>query len=200
MKEITIKITFTEEVLGSAPANQDIYKDYIASRSPDAATLEEEIAAVGTDAVEEKQMTIFPKMTIDDKAVPFVYDYQIRGFFKEMCGIIKKIDKTKSAGIKAHKKLIDNMVFVKPRQIPLELNGGEIGICQRPLRASTPQGERVALAMSETAPIGSTLTFTVVLMDDSTEAALMEWLDYGQWKGFGQWRNSGKGRFTYEIA
>lgn len=206
MKEIKIRITFTEEVLGSSPANEQIYKDYIASKAPDAATLEEEIEAVGVEEVTDKAMTIFPKMA---DGTPFIYDYQIRGFFKEMAGILKKIPHTESSKISAHKKLIDNYIFVSPRQIPLDLHGYRMDICQRPLRAQTAQGERIALAMSETVPAGTSCEFNVTMTLEGEakkgkeavdyETALKEWLDYGKLKGFGQWRNSGKGLFTYEI-
>lgn len=204
MKEIKVRITFTENVLGSSPANEELYKEYIASKSPDAGTIEDEIEAIGVDEVTEKAMTIFPKLP---DGTPFIYDYQIRGFFKEMCGILKKLDNTVSSRIKAHKKLIDNYVFIAEREIPIELNGLKIDICQRPLRASTPQGERVALAMSEEIPAGAQVTFTVQLMTEGDKTvgktgyveALTEWLDYGKFKGFGQWRNAGFGRFTYEI-
>lgn len=75
---------------------------------------------------------------------------------------------------------------------------GDIGDCQRPLRAQTMQGERVTLANSETIPAGSTLEFTVVCFDDKDMKLVCEWLDYGVWRGLGQWRNSGKGKFTWE--
>lgn len=204
MKELKIRMTFTEEVLGSQPANEEIYREYIASQSPDAGTIEDEVAALGVDEVTEKAMTIFPK-TADDK--PFVYDYQVRGYFKEMLGIIKKLDGTACSKIKAYKKLIDNYVFISPRQIPIDLHGMKMGICQRPLRGSTPQGERIALAISETIPEGSSIEFTVKLMVEGNKTvgkegyvdALIECLNYGEFKGFGQWRNSGKGLFKYEI-
>ena len=207
MKEIKIKITFTEEVLGSSPANPEIYSDYIGSKSPDASTIEEEVEALGADAVAEKQMTIFPKTK---EGAPFIYDYQIRGYFKEVCGILKQIEDTESSKITANKKLIDNYIFIAERQIVIDTHGEAVGVCQRPLRAQTAQGERVALAMSETIPAGSSIEFTVVMTADKSkaskskksadyEAALIEWLDYGKYKGFGQWRNSGKGRFVYEI-
>ena len=43
----------------------------------------------------------------------------------------------------------------------------------------------------------STCEFDVILLDDSHEKVVREWLDYGILRGIGQWRNSGKGRFTY---
>jgi hypothetical protein len=82
--------------------------------------------------------------------------------------------------------------------IPIEFEG-EIGNCQRPLRGQTAQGERIALANSETIPAGATATFTVHCMNDDDEELVKEWLAYGEWHGLGQWRNSGKGAFTYEI-
>ena len=84
-----------------------------------------------------------------------------------------------------------------PRKIKIE-NIYDIGECQRPLRAATPQGERTALAISDTVAAGATITFDIYLMDDSAEDALMEWLAYGALKGLGQWRNSGKGSFIYD--
>ena len=208
MKEIKIRVTFTEEVLGSLPSDEEIYRNYIASKAPDAATIEQEVEAVGVDEVAEKQMTVFAK-TADGK--PFVYDYQWRGFFKEMCGILKKIPGTESSLVTQNKKLIDDYVFIKERMIPINTNGLKMGVCQRPLRAETALGPRTALAISESVPEGSTVEFTVTLVLEKGKAkkgsdkapdyekALYEWLDYGKLKGFGQWRNSGKGRFDYEI-
>ena len=74
----------------------------------------------------------------------------------------------------------------------------EIGVCERPLRASTPQCEVTAIAISEEISAGATLTFDIVLLSDDHEALVREWLDYGRLSGIGQWRNSGKGRFVWE--
>ena len=74
---------------------------------------------------------------------------------------------------------------------------GDIGLCERPLRASTPQGERVALAISEEIPAGATMEFTITCMDEKDLKLVREWLDYGYYRGLGQWRNSGKGRFLW---
>ncbi len=194
MTEIKVKLTFTEPVLGTSPANEDIYREFIGSKSPDAPSMEEEVEALGVDAVVEKGMTVFPKL---DDGTPFLWDYQIKGFFKDTCGGLRKVCGTKSSGIKAYKKEIDKLIFVKERRIPF-LGVDKIGVCQRPLRAATAQGERVSLAMSEEVPAGAVCEFTVLCMSDDHEAAVKEWLDYGVWSGIGQWRNSGKGRFEWE--
>lgn len=194
MKTMKVKLTFIEPILGTCPADEEVYKTFIASKAPEASTLEEEVAAIGVDAVAEKDMTIFPQ-TEDGK--PFLYDYQIKGFFKDTCGGLKRVKGTVSSGIKAYKKEIDKLIFPQPRQIPFEFDG-EISHCQRPLRAQTMQGERVSLAISEQIPEGATVSFAIELFNDDHEKAVREWLDYGKYSGIGQWRNSGKGRFTWE--
>ena len=199
MKTIFVKAKFIEDVLGSAPNNKDIYRDYIASKAPDAQTIEEEVDAVGVDAVAEKGTTVFSR---DEDGNPYIYDYQIKGFFKSACGFLRNATGMKSAAIKAYKKKIDGLVFVKPRQIilqvPEELRKSDVDICERPLRAETAQGSRVALASSESYPAGTTIEFEVNCLNDGDVEYVREWLDYGQYNGIGQWRNSGKGRFVWE--
>ena len=194
MTTLKVKLTFVEPILGTSPANEDIYREFIASKAEDAATIEDEVAALGAEAVAEKGMTVFPRM---EDGAPFLYDYQIKGFFKDTCGGLRKVKGSVSAGIKAYKKEIDKLIFPEPRCIPFD-SYGEIGVCQRPLRAQTAQGERVSLAMSEEIPAGASVTFDIVCLTDDHMNAVREWLDYGRFSGIGQWRNSGKGRFTWE--
>lgn len=189
-----VRLTFTEPVLGTSPANEDIYREFIASKAEDAATIEEEVAALGADAVAEKGMTVFPKL---DDGTPYLYDYQIKGFFKDTCGGLRKVKGTVSSGIKAYKKEIDKLIFPEPRRIPF-LGYDHIDVCQRPLRAQTAQGERVSLAMSEEIPAGASIEFEIVCLHPDHEKAVREWLDYGKYSGIGQWRNSGKGRYLWQ--
>ena len=162
MKKIRVKITLIENMLGTSPNDADLYRNYVASKAPDASTLEEEISAVGTDAVVERSCTVFPRGA---DGIPFVYDYQVKGFMKDACSMLsrqakkdpvtgKKAPVNESSKLKAYKKIIDGMIFPQPREIPLHFDG-EVGICQRPLRAQTPQGERTALAISEMIPAGA---------------------------------------------
>ena len=204
MNTLKFRINFIEGLLGTAPNDEDVYKNFIASKAPDAKPIEDEIAAVGVDEVAERGMTVFPR---DPDGNPILFDYQIKGFFKDACGMLsrltekdengKKKAKNESGKITAYKKVIDGLIFVDPRMIPIQING-ELGICQRPLRASTAQGDRVALAMSEEIPAGSSVEFTVRCLDDNNAKAVREWMEYGVLRGIGQWRNSGKGRFTFE--
>ena len=79
MKEMKVRLTFTEEVLGTASNDKEIHAEFIASKAPDALSREEEIAAIGVDEAIAKGKTVFPK---DENGHPFLFDYQIKGFFK----------------------------------------------------------------------------------------------------------------------
>lgn len=194
MTELKVELTFTEKILGTASGNPELHREFIASKAPDAKSREEEVEELGVEEVEKKDMTVFPRL---DDGRPFLYDYQIKGFFKNSCGCLKKVTGTQSSKIKAYKKEIDGLIFVKERKIPLVFEG-EIGNLQRPLRASTAQGERIALANSETCPEGTKTTFTILIFKDDLKKAVIEWLDYGVYNGIGQWHNSGMGRFEWK--
>lgn len=193
-KIITVRLTFTESILGTAPANDAIYADFIGSKAPDAETLEEEVAALGADSVAEKGMTIFSKT---EDGTPFLYDYHIKGFMKSAAAALRKLPGTESSKVKAFKKVIDTMIFPAPRQILFE-NYGTIGRIERSLRADTPQGPRVGLACSEEIQAGATVTFSIYLLDPGMEKLVKEWLDYGKWYGIGQWRNASHGRYMWD--
>lgn len=196
MKDIRIKFYFFEEVLGTASFNKELHDEFIASKAPDALSREEEVEALGVGEVVEKGMTGFAR---DDHGNPIVWDYQFKGMLKDAVGVLRKVPGTKASKIKAYKKEIDGLIFPLPRKVVLSLPPkGVVGDCQRPLRAQTPQGERVALAHSETVPVGTTCEVTFRLLLDEHEDLIREVLDYGMLRGFGQWRNSGKGRFMYQ--
>ncbi len=193
MTTMKVRLTFTEEVLGTASANPEIHSEFIASKAPDAQSREEEIAAIGVDEAVEKQKTVFPK----ENGKPFIWDYQIKGFFKDAAQAFNYIGGAYK--LSNYKKKIDDLVFIDERKVFYQMpEKTEIGDCQRPLRADTAQGPRVALANSDTAPEGSTLTFTIRVLVDDLMDYIVEYRNYGQLKGIGAWRNSGKGRLTWE--
>jgi hypothetical protein len=196
-----VRLTFTEELLGSSAGDPNIHAEYIASKAPDAKKRDEEVESY--DELVKKNMSVFPR----ENKKPFLWDYQIKGYFKEACSMLSRIrdedgnrvkDATESSKLSAYRKIIDGTIFVFPRKIILNLpKGGIIGTCQRPLRAQTLQGDRVALACSETVPPETWVQFEIKMLDPHHETAIKEWLDFGEIKGTGQWRNSGKGRFTW---
>lgn len=193
-KEMKVRLTFTEEILGTLPGDPEIFGTFIGSKAPDAPTKEEEVEAIGVDAAIEKGTTIFPKL---EDGTPFLYDYQIKGFFKNAAKAYGYIGGKEK--LTAYKSKIDNLVFVKERKIPFVLpDGGEKGNCQRPLRADTAQGPRTALANSESCPAGTSMVFTVMCLVPELMEHVVRWLDYGALNGIGQWHSSGKGRFEWQ--
>lgn len=193
----TFKLTFTEPLLGTVAKDKEVYATYIASKAEDLTDeeLDEELETV--EQIEEKGWTGFHKL---EDGTPILYDYVVLGFFKDACGMLRRVKGTASSKLRAYKKEIDGLLFVEPRRIPLVLpEGEEMGTLERPLRAITAQGDRVALARSDTCPPGTTLTFKVILLGGNvTQEMIDEWLTYGQLRGFGQWRNASYGRFTWE--
>ena len=194
MKEMRVRLTLTDDALGMMPTDKDLHETYIASKAPDAPSVEEEVAAVGVEEVVEKTMTVFPKL---EDGTPFFWDYQLRGFFKDAIGMLRRVKTTKCAKLTSYKKVVDGLLFIAERKIPIEVSG-PMGDCQRPLRADTAQGPRVALAHSESVPEGSRCEFTIQMLDESLDGVVRECLDYGKLRGLAQWRNSGKGRYVWD--
>lgn len=184
-------------MLGTKAANPDVFADFIASKHPSGTPQRDELD--NAEHREEAGTTIFHRE--NDK--PGIYDYQIKGFLKDAIGALNRCDVENRGGIKekltAYKTKIDGLIFVSPRFIPFILSG-EIGICERPLRADTAQGPRVSVCRSETAPVGSVLEFDISILSKDLERWVQVALDYGQLRGLGQWRNSGKGRFAWIEA
>lgn len=189
-----VELEFIDDILGSWPSNPYLAEDYIASKAPDAETREEEVANLGAEAVLDKQKTIFPR---DRDGKPCVMAHQIRGFFKEACRALSGNKEYLSASVRAYKKEINSRIFVSPKYIALE-QVENVYDFQRPLRASTPLGERIALANSETVSEGVVIHFTVQAISPKDLDYVREWLDYGRLQGLGQWRNAGYGRFIWK--
>ena len=143
--------------------------------------------------------------------LPFMWNYQVRGFFKDSCGLLSRGGAKYSGAMKAYKKVIDGNIFVGPRRIAwnipevgideegnfFKIDPCNLPILQRPLRIQGPTGERSAIASSEELPIGSSIKFYVEYMNAKDRDAIIEWLDYGTVHGLGAWRNSGKGTFIW---
>lgn len=112
-------------------------------------------------------------------ALLFFGTIRLGGFFKSAAQAMSYVGGTHK--LAAYKKKVDLLVHIEERKIPLIIPEGEdIGNCQRPLRASTKQGDRVALANSETCPEGTTAEFTIECLQDDLMKYVIEWLDYGK--------------------
>lgn len=233
--KIYVEIELLDDCLGTGPSDKDLLKTFIAKNAPDAPSREEEIAAVGEEEIVLKGTTVFYKgifkekdhhnvdvldrfekcdFDIDDEDIkkkPFFWNYQIRGFFKDSCGLLARASYGESANLKAYKKVIDGGIFVGPRRIGIDCapyyfdDFGEMTPCdplnlkvlQRPLRIQDKNGERTAIASSEVVPAGSRLKFYIAYTDPKNRDLIYEWLNYGADHGLGAWRNSGMGAFRW---
>lgn len=171
--ELNVKLTFTEELLG---IENGTWK------------------AGGSGKEKAVKATVFPR---NEHGQPFMRDYQIKGYFKDACGILRTIEGSESNNLRQYKRIIDGLIFIKDKENVINFDG-EMRECKRSLRIHTPEGEHVKPVYSEAIPAGATMEFTIICMDPSLESAIREWLDYGKYRGTGQWRNAGKGKFIWE--
>jgi len=189
-----VEIEFTEPLLGTLSGNKELAEEHIASKHPKEPQEDEIESIANIDTELANGSTVFNS----DENGAFLWDYQIKGFFKDACSMLRRVPDTRSKKLTAHRKVIDGLIFPTPRKIHIDLAGKTI-FTERPLRAQTAQGERICLARSETAPIGSKIMVDIVCLDKKLDKLVIEWLNYGAVRGLGQWRNSGMGRFKYSI-
>ena len=186
-----VRVTFITPVLGSQP-QKDVATEYNGTKFVENGGVLPQDEIDSLPEMLEKGTTVFHK--VND--CPAFFDYQIKGFLKEAGRIFNGLQ-----DVKALRSKIDNLVFVSPRRIEIHLpENGEITYLERPLRAETAQGPRVALARSEQLPEGTWFEFTMeIFKGQITEDIMRELMTYGKFKGLGQWRNGGFGRFEFEF-
>ena len=198
---VPVTLTLTEPALGMTAGDPELVREFLASKAPDMEKADEEVEAIEAMDVDEemrKATTFFPKL---ENGTPFLWDYQIKGMFKDQAKALRNVKGSHCSGLPAYRQKLDGLLFIRPRRVPLILPAGTaLGFMERPLRAQTPKGERIALARSETVPIGTAATFEFQAMMDELEPLVEECLMYGQLRGLCQWRNAGWGRFTYKIG
>lgn len=197
MQKYKLTITFREDLLGSTPLNMEIYTDYVASKHPDG----QAAAAAELETLEDFSSRGKTGFHRDEQGRPLFYDYVVKGFFKEAWQKVREHKDSHASKLKAGKSKITGHLFVEERHIYIERKEPEY-VLERPLRAETMQGPRVALTASDAIPAGATLTCTLVVLAPHiiTQELLTELLEYGRWSGLGQWRSGGYGRFDYELT
>lgn len=197
-----VKLFFFTELLGSCPADKEIYSKYIAKNRLDAPTVQDELQMLPEEEVIEQGTTCFLIRTRGkDKGKPCLASYTILGFMKEKTKYRRQETGSGFDKFTNYKSKIDGNFFIDKPFITLNLPEGEdLGICQRPLRAETAQGPRVALASSLTCPPGTTCEFQLNINNKEFNKYAIGCLEKGFENGTGQWRSSQqKGRFLFEI-
>jgi len=201
-----VEIEFVEDVLGTQAGNKELATDFQASKHPSGEPQADELKAIeNMDETLEKSSTVFPR---NDKGEPFIWEYQIKGFFKETCLAMIETDTLTKIELKArrltlymYKRTIHKMVRVKPRQMVLKLPDGtqadNLKFLERPLRGQTMRGERISLARSEIIPIGTKFKVEITCRNKELEPYIKRWLDDGIDNGMLQFRTGGYGRFKW---
>jgi hypothetical protein len=195
------RLTLTENLLGTIPTKKDLFTAHVASEE----TGEDE--PVKDLEGGEAGYTTF----LQDADGVYLFDYHVKGFLKEAGNVLKEqVETTKQkkggepsereaqTGVRALKSKLDNYVFVFPRRIFLKDKVD--GVFERPLRAMTAMGPRVALAKSDFIAAGTQFMVEIALLPhkELTWQMIEGLMDYGQLKGLGQFRNGSYGRFTWE--
>lgn len=213
---VGIRLKLIEDQLGTVPLNPEVYEAHIISK-----TRKEIAKASISDDLKKQYEERLEKGGVEEKeTVPeaeekghtgfhqdedglFIYDYIIRGFLKAAASAIKdKVNRGKAKKIIpwAHKAMVDELIFVSPRRIHVGKTEPD-GLLERPLRADTAQGPRVALARSDYINAGTEFDFEIHVVDDVKvpKKLLLMLLKYGREKGLGQFRNGSYGRFMFKM-
>lgn len=206
--EQTFKLTGVSPILGSIAMDKKVFTDYLATKGK---TPEERKKAMeDVDNVPEAEEGVGGKATgfyRDENGNFILKEYQVKGFLKEAARVLKD-----QLSLVAPVSKIDNFVFIRETNLVIHTKDGSTvkkadTILDRPLRAMTAQGPRVALSFSEMVNDWSIeFTLCVLQNEGSKKSAAMtmdtieELLSYGLLKGLLQWRNGGYGKFTYETV
>lgn len=200
-----VEIEFITEVLGTISGNSDIATEFILSKHPDGLSKDEIDAAKELDELEEDKSTFFPR--IEGKR--FIWDYQIKGFFKaaqlaiidaglETIEDLKKIKLYSGT----YKRIINHNIHIEPRKIYLIfdecIDKNKLDFLQRPCRGMTQRGERISLVRSEMAPRGTKIRFEIFTDHTKYDEWVKKWLNRGKHHGLLQWSSGGFGRFVWK--
>jgi len=220
VETLNIKVQFTEPLLATASGNKELHSEFQVARAAEfrgeqseaelRKKIAEELGTMPPEEIIDKTSTVF----VRDENGLFVWDYQWRGYFKEQVGALIELGDLEKISKWMYKRVVDNTLFIKPRRIYLREPDGAIiqvphGSLERPLRASTMQGERVALARSEFVRAGTRCEFQIHLLHSTNKNSawgalnlevVQSALTMGGLKGTGQWRGGGWGTFTWEEA
>lgn len=200
-----MRCEFIEPVLGSNPGSNQVATDYVSKLAPDAKSRKEEVELYGEEDVEDTLTTKFYQEEINGHKHYYLLTYQVEGFLKAAAEALKRAGLT---NIVAFKKTLNQTVFVSgkdsvsPIERKIEIHRpAKTGIRtnQRSLKASTPKGDRTALASSEEIAKGATFEIWVFILDKRVANFVLSLMEYGELSGIGQWRNAGYGRFRTEI-
>ncbi len=202
-----VRIFFITQVLGMCPGDPQMFASFNAKMSMDAMTRDQEIQAIGVQAVMDKGREYFTRTSKGQLAVDTRTWF---GYIGETANIIKSVSDAKSADAANIKNNIKNRISFTSATYPLiPPEGAEITFCDRPMPGDGYKRE-TSIKSSEALPAG-TSTYFIVQIENSvvsgdekkngvkTKDVLGEVLDCGITHGTLGWRRTGfRGRFLWE--
>ena len=217
--EVTVRITFTNDVFGLTPNNPEMYSQFLAikadksTKSKDPSkiaeahaeyikNIEEEIGAlVVADNLEDaldKGTTIFPK---DKDGNPGIWRYQWKGYIKEKIQAALYRRNPMISAIANWRSGVSNDLFIVDKFNVIHMpEGQEITLDQRPIRFKDSMGQQIsAIASCEVVPAGSWTDVTFKVYRAGWLPVIKYCLDKGIEAGTGSRRCDGQGTFTYEV-
>ena len=209
MNKMKIRIYFIQDVLGTWANNKQLVTDFISNsatkkcvRTDTSLPVEEEInfcpEIEDPDMQELKTMTVFPRDPHTGE--PVMMGYQLKGFFKSAAKACRNRADSKSAKMTSFISKIDSDINIVSKFAIIHWGpDNRFHNLQRPLRAETAKGPRIALANSEVISAGAYFDMEISFPVDKYVDLIQEWLNYGYYVGLLQWRNAGYGRFMYQI-
>ena len=200
------RIIFINDWLAVSPGDPEMMASFIASKTMDAPTRDEEIQMAGAQAVVDKQRERFDRDLSTGKLK--WGNWRCLGFYKARTEALRKDAGADATELSSYKNVLNENISFKGHWSAINPPAGKgIFICDRPMPGDGYKRE-TAIKSSEGLPAGTVTGFTVqtnVLKTGKkgSEIILMnvlrDCLDSGFKYGTGGWRGSGKkGQFLWE--
>ncbi len=191
VRMFSVELVLLAQMLGTSAKDPEVYKNFIASKAPEETNTDNETMKNTSISDEEnKGWTGF----LNDEEGNFMKAYMIKGFMNHAANVMKDV-----FGVSAFKSKIKNYVHIFPDKIRLpEIEDKPV---ERPLRASTPKGERVTVVRSDSIAEGTVIKFDLLFVyhKDLSAEILEKLFMYGQLSGLLQFRSGGYGKFSSKI-
>lgn len=208
---VEVMVEFMETLLGTVPKDPELVARYLAEKVRKRKDLTDQEKE---ELIKEECATAFEQMKQEeqkgytgfykDEDGYWTYNYWILGFMKSAYQALMETGDLEKLPV--WRTRLNRFIHIKERRLHFIRAEGEeaeketdwvLEVLTRPLRAKTPQGERVALARSDVLPAGTRLKWTFELLPNPkiTTNDLRIALEFGLYEGMGQWRSGGYGTF-----
>lgn len=203
IKVYRVTLQAETEILGTRPKHPDVMRRWLEEQSqPGQDELEalakavvdsEDAASAREDAEVDRELARWSGFPTDPETDEiFLYNYQFIGALKEWANKYRE-----QFGIQNMRAKVASHVFIQPRCIYLGITHPD-AVVERPLRAHTAKGDRIALVKSDALAVGTRISFEVHLVPhkEITAEVLQKLFLFGRYAGTFQWRGGGYGQMS----